>query len=128
MNLTPLHLNTLLNIYAGSNNEYETEVISYLLKNKLIELKTKSEITLIICENGINELIEASLLKDLIQEYEYQSDEVKKILDNWDEKIDDGLEYTEIKEMLSEVRSAGFTFDYYLDALPFNMVKTPAGW
>jgi hypothetical protein len=33
------------------------------------------------------------------------------------------MDYTELAAMLADVEKLGYTFDYYLDAIPFNLTK-----
>lgn len=37
----------------------------------------------------------------------------------------DDLSYTQIADMLKDVQLLGYTFDYYLDAIPFELRKLP---
>lgn len=46
--------------------------------------------------------------------------EVQEVLFKW---CDEELDYTTIKLFLSEVEEVGYTFDYYLDAQPYNLHK-----
>jgi len=53
-------------------------------------------------------------------EYEQLPEHIKKIMDTFDEE--EG-EYKECRRLLKEVERRGWTFDYYLDAVPFNFEK-----
>lgn len=60
--------------------------------------------------------------KDLFEFYEEQPKELKVICDKWMEKYEDeGLDYKDCEQFLKEVESIGYTFDYYLDAEPYNL-------
>jgi hypothetical protein len=57
---------------------------------------------------------------DLFDIYEMQPDNLKKIVEAY-EMEDNG--YDEVKMFLGEVEAIGYTFDYGLDAVPFNLRK-----
>lgn len=60
---------------------------------------------------------------DLFQHSEKQPKELKFILDKYNEKIENGLTYEEVKNLEKEVNKIGYTFDYGLDAVPYNLRK-----
>lgn len=62
-------------------------------------------------------------MKDLFEHYQDQPEELKHILINWDEKINNGLDYIQCEELLKDVEAVGYTFDYELSAEPFNLRK-----
>jgi hypothetical protein len=57
---------------------------------------------------------------DLFKAYEQQPKELQSILSKYDL---DALSYEDCKQMLKEVEAIGFTFEYYLDAQPYNLHK-----
>lgn len=61
--------------------------------------------------------------KDLFQKPELIPDDVKAVLSNWEEKWDEGDGYANCRNMQSELEELGYTFDYYLDAEPYNLRK-----
>jgi hypothetical protein len=56
---------------------------------------------------------------DLFDIYEMQPDNLKKIC----EAYDVAGSYEDCKMFLGEVEAIGYTFDYGLDAVPFNLRK-----
>jgi hypothetical protein len=62
---------------------------------------------------------------DLFEEYEQQPEFLKKICNKWADKYarGEGLTYYECQEFLEEVEAVGYTFEYYLDAEPYNLRK-----
>jgi hypothetical protein len=60
-------------------------------------------------------------MKDLFETPELMPSELKAILDAWEERFESGLSYQDLADMLKQVESIGFTFDYYLDATPYNL-------
>jgi hypothetical protein len=63
-------------------------------------------------------------MKDLFNHYQDQPEPLKKICDKWQQKLEtDGLDYKDCKSFLNEVEKIGFTFEYGLDAEPFNLRK-----
>lgn len=61
--------------------------------------------------------------KDLFQKPELIPDDVKAVLSKWEEKWDEGDGYANCRNMQSELEELGYTFDYYLDAEPYNLRK-----
>jgi len=59
--------------------------------------------------------------KDLFEHYSEQPPELMAICERWGDKSLDGLTYKDCANFLSEVEAVGFTFDYYLDAEPFDL-------
>lgn len=62
-------------------------------------------------------------MKDLFEYYNEQPQELKDICDKWQEKSVNGLDYNDCEAFLKEVEAIGYTFDYYLDAEPYNLRK-----
>jgi len=63
-------------------------------------------------------------MKNLFEHYDQQSKSLKIICDNYLKKFEsNGLTYSECSEFLNEVENIGYTFDYGLDAEPFNLRK-----
>jgi hypothetical protein len=60
---------------------------------------------------------------DLFENYIEQPPELSKICEKWGHKIEKGLSYKQIRKFLDEVEAIGYTFDYYLDAEPYNLRK-----
>jgi len=117
-----------MNVYTGSTTDHDESIILSLTESKLVDSNAKGDLKVIILENGISELIESELLKDFLEHYELQSPELIVIWSKWEDQLNDGLDYVECKALLKEVQAVGYTFDYYLQAEPFELVKTPAGW
>jgi hypothetical protein len=73
-------------------------------------------------------------MKDLFETPEAMPEVLRPVIEKWELKIMDGLSYSELAEMLTETESAGYTFDYYLDAEPYGLrpIGTPLealeGW
>lgn len=59
-------------------------------------------------------------MKDLFEFPEHQPKELRKILDSWNPDEDD---YIQLEDLLKKVEKVGFTFDYYLDGVPYNLRK-----
>ncbi len=55
---------------------------------------------------------------DLFEDYEKLPIEVKVILESFEDET-----YDECARLLSELELLGYTFDYYLDAVPYNLRK-----
>ena len=56
---------------------------------------------------------------DLFEQVETLPNEVQAVL----EKYQDCQSYDGLNSMLSELEPLGYTFDYYLDAMPYNLRK-----
>ena len=57
---------------------------------------------------------------DLFETPELIPVEIQKILDTRDEYVD---QYRELDRILEEIELLGYTFEYYLDADPYNLQK-----
>ena len=55
---------------------------------------------------------------DLFEHYEKLPDQINKVLESWDE---DAEGYAECNRLQKALEPLGYTFDYYLDAEPFNL-------
>lgn len=63
-------------------------------------------------------------MKDLFEHYEEQPEELQEICEHYSIKEQaQGLNYNDCKSFLEEVEPLGYTFDYGLDAEPFNLRK-----
>ena len=56
---------------------------------------------------------------DLFEQYDQQPPELKKVVDFWQQKEE--LTYQDCRDFLSDVEAIGYTFDYGLDAMPFEL-------
>ena len=60
----------------------------------------------------------------LFENYENQSPELAKIVNKWADKMNfEGYNFTNCKGFLKQVEAIGYTFEYGLDAEPFNLKK-----
>lgn len=70
-------------------------------------------------------------MKDLFETPELIPQNVKNVLDTFNEDLD---AYQELGRILSLIEPMGYTFDYYLDAEPYGLrpigteLKELAGW
>ncbi|MFC4686960.1 hypothetical protein ACFO4P_08430 [Epilithonimonas pallida] len=59
---------------------------------------------------------------DLFENYHQLSEELQAVLDKWQQKeANMGLDYKDCKAFQEECEAVGYTFDYQLDAQPFNL-------
>ena len=58
-------------------------------------------------------------MKDLFETHELIPDEVKAILESFDDDCDNT--YLELERLISEIEPLGYIFDYYLDAEPYGL-------
>lgn len=58
---------------------------------------------------------------DLFEDIEALPLDVQKVINNF--CSDDHLDYDEIKEFLKQMEKLGYTFEYQLDGIPFNLKK-----
>ena len=59
--------------------------------------------------------------KDLFEFYEDQPEELKELLSHY-ESFEE-LDYEELRAMRAECEKIGYTFDFYLDAQPYDLRK-----
>lgn len=65
--------------------------------------------------------------RDLFEYYEEMPQDLKAICDKYFEiDMTCGLSYFDCAEFLRDVQAIGYTFEYYLDASPFNLRKIPS--
>lgn len=66
-------------------------------------------------------------MKDLFQDQENISIELKSICNKYAKEYEDYIPYPEMQKFLSEVNNLGFTFDYDFDLVPFALrpIGTP---
>lgn len=55
---------------------------------------------------------------DLFENYKLMPFDIRQVYIKWEEKIDNGLDYSDCEKFLAECESVGFTFQYELDANP----------
>jgi hypothetical protein len=60
--------------------------------------------------------------EDLFDDYENLPKNLLDILNKY--QMNEDLNYFTIEKMLKEVNSIGYTFEYYLDCIPYNLQKT----
>lgn len=60
--------------------------------------------------------------QDLFDHYENLPKNLLDILHKYQDNED--LNYITIEQMLKEVNEIGYTFEYYLDCIPYNLQKT----
>jgi hypothetical protein len=58
---------------------------------------------------------------DLFEHYERLPDNVQELYFSWGDRLADGAEYEDLKQMLLEFEELGYTFDYGLDAEPYDL-------
>ena len=64
---------------------------------------------------------------DLFAQYDTLPDDVKAVLDKYSKiEAEEGFDYEILKRFVAELEPLGYTFDYYLDAEPYNLRKTMA--
>ena len=60
-------------------------------------------------------------MTDLFQHPDQWPTELANILNKY--LVDDYMEYSQLNAMLKECEAIGYTFEYELDAVPFNLKK-----
>ncbi|WP_078792365.1 JAB domain-containing protein [Elizabethkingia meningoseptica] len=76
----------------------------------------------------INQKIETSVNRDFGLEnqkdgFEHIPQELEKVMEKWQEKIENGLDYNDCANFQNDCKALGYTFDYGLDAVPFDLRK-----
>lgn len=57
---------------------------------------------------------------DLFEHYENLPEDIQEVILSFDEDHD---LYNECERLLEELKPLGYTFDYYLDGVPYNLRK-----
>ncbi|MCT3923193.1 JAB domain-containing protein [Elizabethkingia anophelis] len=106
--------------YRGTGEEF-------LLSNRAIKLINQK---IIAVQNNDFDLEGAKLTEwqkdntsDLIDGFENTPEELKEVMEKWQQKIDDGLDYNDCANFQKECEALGYTFDYGLDSVPFDLRK-----
>ena len=73
-----------------------------------------------------NQRIETSLNRDFGLEdqkdgFEQIPQELEEVMEKWQEKIDNGLDYNDCANFQKDCEALGYTFNYGLDAVPFDL-------
>lgn len=90
----------------------------FVREDGVIDLAPLHLIKALSCEDNDNNDV------DLFEHHEQMPKELAAICDKWNAiYASDGLEYNQCAEWLAEVEAIGFTFEYGLDAEPFNLRK-----
>ncbi|WP_078406545.1 JAB domain-containing protein [Elizabethkingia anophelis] len=76
----------------------------------------------------INQKIETSINRDFGLEnqkdgFEHIPQELEEVMEKWQEKIENGLDYNDCANFQKDCNTLGYTFDYGLDAMPFDLRK-----
>jgi len=58
---------------------------------------------------------------DYFENYEQLPENVQELYFSWGKRLESGAEYEDLKQMLSEFEANGYTFDYGLDAEPYDL-------
>ena len=58
---------------------------------------------------------------DYFENYEQLPEKVQELYFSWGKRLESGAEYEDLKQMLSEFEANGYTFDYGLDAEPYDL-------
>ena len=64
---------------------------------------------------------------DLFEDYENIPEKVAVILDSYKDEFGEDMDYQDTQNMLNEIEAVGYTFDYYLDNVPYGLrpIGTP---
>lgn len=60
--------------------------------------------------------------KCLFEHHEDQPPKLKKLLEKWEDKFIEGINYNELENLKKECEKIGYTFEYGLDAEPYNLM------
>jgi hypothetical protein len=92
----------------------------YISSDSLLHLHNLIEVAEVAYENGYTESINES--EDWFEKYDKLPPKVYKLLMKMlDEENSEGLDYPDLKQYLAQFEKLGWTFDYDLDASPYNL-------
>ena len=60
---------------------------------------------------------------DLFEHPKLIPKEVKDVLESYEQQAIDGFSYEDLANLQNGIEALGYTFDYYLDAEPYNLRK-----
>lgn len=125
MELSEYKLETLKMIYDGLIDPIDPDMQAMFLESKLVVVG-KGIYPLELTEDGIDTLVESTHLLDLFDHHQDMPADLEAIFTEWQDRLSNGMDYPMLEELLAAVGRIGYTFNYYLDAEPYNLVKKPA--
>ncbi|WP_454060754.1 JAB domain-containing protein [Elizabethkingia ursingii] len=60
-------------------------------------------------------------ISDVVDGFENVPRELEEVMEKWQQKIENGLDYNDCANLQKECEALGYTFDYGLDSEPFNL-------
>ena len=60
---------------------------------------------------------------DIIDGFENIPEELEVVMEKWQQKIENGLDYEDCANFQKDCEDLGYTFDYGLDSVPFDLRK-----
>lgn len=62
-----------------------------------------------------------AIVKDMFEYFEELPSEVQLIIEEFNDKLDNCMDYNVINAMIQELNKHGYTCDYSLDCVPYNL-------
>lgn len=101
-------------LYIIGNKDLSNPLVKWLKDNLFVSSSEKIKL-----QDGGGVEDECNPEEDLFRNYDKLPKKVQRIL----AKYSDGEEYSDLEDALSELEPLGYTFDYGLDAVPYNLRK-----
>jgi DNA repair protein RadC len=104
--------------YRGTGEEFLVSNSAIKLINQKIETAQSNDFGIEGIKPSEKQLDKAP---EIVDGFEHIPQELEKVIEKWQEKIENGLDYNDCANILEECEDLGYTFDYGLDAEPFNL-------
>ncbi|MHC6199168.1 JAB domain-containing protein [Elizabethkingia miricola] len=106
--------------YRGTGEEFLVSNSAIKLINQKIETAQNNDFGIEGIKPSEKQLDKAP---EIVDGFEHIPQELKKVMEKWQEKIENGLDYKDCANFQKDCKALGYTFDYGLDAVPFDLRK-----
>nr|DAC76074.1 TPA_exp: RadC domain-containing protein [Elizabethkingia anophelis]DAC76137.1 TPA_exp: RadC domain-containing protein [Elizabethkingia anophelis] len=106
--------------YRGTGEEFLVSDSAIKLINQKIETAQNNDFGIEGIKPSEKQLDKAP---EIVDGFEHIPQELEKVMEKWQEKIENGLDYNDCANFQNDCKALGYTFDYGLDAVPFDLRK-----
>ncbi|MCT4135656.1 JAB domain-containing protein [Elizabethkingia anophelis] len=104
--------------YRGTGEEFLVSNSAIKLINQKIETAQNNDFGIEGIKPSEKQLDKAP---EIVDGFEQIPQELEKVMEKWQEKIDNGLDYEDCANFQKDCEDLGYTFNYGLDAVPFDL-------
>ncbi|MCT4237875.1 JAB domain-containing protein [Elizabethkingia anophelis] len=104
--------------YRGTGEEFLVSNSAIKLINQKIETAQNNDFGIEGIKPSEKQLDKAP---EIVDGFEHIPQELEKVMEKWQEKIENGLDYKDCANFQKDCEALGYTFNYGLDAVPFDL-------